>query len=90
VAYEHEVDLTEGLAAVGAGVERFLDVAWLRKRPRFPVRTLDRPRHDVLEPAEDGVPLTGLLLEPEPVVGLDLVAAPRAAFTEISLEIGHG
>ena len=45
---------------------------------RLPVGAADRPRHDVLEPAEDGAPAAGGLVGAEAVPRLDAGAAPGA------------
>src|SRR3954447_25682931 len=46
--------------------------------PGLPMRSLDRPRDQVLEPAEDGAPLPGGFVGAEAVIGLDLRPAPGA------------
>ena len=63
--------------AVGARRGR-VGAGRLERLPRLPVRALHRPWHDVLEPAEHGAAVAGVLGEPEAVGGLDGVSAPRA------------
>ena len=46
---------------------------------RLPCRAADRPRHDVLEPAEDGAPPAGEVVGAEAVAELDARPAPGAA-----------
>src|SRR5450755_2458344 len=46
--------------------------------PAPPVRALDRPRDDVLEPAEDGAAPAGRLVGEKAVVTVDVIPAPRA------------
>ena len=52
--------------------------ARLHRQARFPVRSLDRPGHHVLEPAEGRAAVAGQLGQAESVVRLDLLAAPGA------------
>ena len=56
-----------------------VEPARLDRLARLPVRAANRPGHDVLETAEDGAAIAVVLAEPEPVVRLDVGAAPRAA-----------
>jgi hypothetical protein len=65
-------------AAVSA-LARVVETGRLGRFPCLPVRALDRPRDDVLEAAEDRPAIPFVLAEAEPVVGLDVRAAPRAA-----------
>ena len=55
-----------------------VELGRLGQRPGLPVGALDRPGHDVLEPAEGGAPLAGRLVGAKSVARLDLRAAPRA------------
>jgi hypothetical protein len=74
---EQQVTVAERLSTVGAfalGVE----TGRLDGLPRLPVRSLHRPRHDVLQPAEHGTAVAGMLAEPVAVVLLDRITAPRA------------
>lgn len=77
VADQDQVGLAQVCAAVGAragGVRpgRLHGLAGL------PVRPLHRPRHHVLEPAEDRPAIAGVLGQAEAVGGLDRVPAPCA------------
>ena len=69
------------------------------RRPRFgagrlghaagpPARALDRPRDDVLDPAEDGAAPAGRLVGAKAVVRVDVVPAPgaRLAVQQIDVE----
>ena len=77
---EQQMGIAERFPAVCAfgGV---VQPAWLQRLPRFPVRSLHRPRHHVLEAAEDRTPIAGVLpirgkAEPVAVVGFHRIAAP--------------
>jgi 3-isopropylmalate dehydrogenase len=78
MSHEQQVPVAERRVALGAGGHA-VGSRGLWWKARLPVRALDRPGNDVLEAAEDGAPLAGVLDQPEPVPGLDRVAAPGAA-----------
>ena len=71
VADEQHVDVAQRLAAMRAPLHPMLDRRGLGECAGVPVRALDRPRHDVLEAAEDGASLAGRLVGAETVIGLD-------------------
>ena len=88
MADEHEADVGERLAAMGADFERVGDPARLLDpepgalgagplgRQGQPVSALNRPRNDVLESAEGGSACAGRLLEAPAVLALDRAVAP--------------
>ena len=65
-------------AAMGAGERPAVDARGLGQLARLPVRTLDRPGHDMLETAEDRPPLPRRLVGTEAVGLVDLGPAPAA------------
>jgi hypothetical protein len=78
VADEEDARVAEGPAAVRATAQPFARVAGLEDRPWIPVRALDDPRHDVLEPTEDGFPFALGLSRAVALVDVDGHAAPAA------------
>src|SRR4051812_6303650 len=75
LADQQDGRIAERGAALRAGVDG--DLGQLAVRG-LPVRAADRPRHDVLEPAEDGPACTGRLQRPDPLARPDGAAAPGA------------
>jgi hypothetical protein len=63
------------LRALAANVQ----ASRFERLPGFPMRTPDRPRHDVLQTAENRAAIAVVLAESEAVARLDVGAAPRAA-----------
>lgn len=78
VPYENEVCVAELIAAGGAVRARRIGGGRVGLFQRFPVRTLHRPRDDVLEPAEDGAAPTYRLSQPVTLRGLHFVSTPGA------------
>jgi hypothetical protein len=74
---EQQVTVAERLSTVGAFAQG-VEAGRLDGLPHFPVRALHRPWHDVLEPAEHGTTVAGVLAEPVAVVLLDRIPAPGA------------
>ena len=66
MADQHQPAPAEGSVAVGAGHHR-LGPGRLGRNARLPVRALDRPGNDVLQPAEDRPPLAFPLGQSEAV-----------------------
>src|SRR5438046_2432151 len=79
VADQHHMSVAERRAAARAGVDRVDRSRGLGRHARLPVRALDRPWDDVLEPAERGTARARRLREPVAVAWLDVGAAPGAA-----------
>src|SRR5258708_2365074 len=57
VADEQHTRVVQRAAALGAAAQGVVGLARAQDVPWVPVRALDDPRHDVLEPAEDGLAL---------------------------------
>src|SRR4051794_5029417 len=81
---EQDAAAAERPAAVRAAPQRLAGVAGIEDPARLPVRALDRPRDDVLQPAERSGPLALGLGRPKPLVAADIDAAPAA------LQAAHG
>ena len=62
VADQEDVDVSQLAPAMRAGPGLALDGRRLVELARLPVRTLDRPRDDVLEAAEGGLAVAGWLI----------------------------
>jgi hypothetical protein len=77
VANQEQVCVFERGSALRADLVLAGRSEWLGRLARFPVRALDRPGDDVLEPAEDGTAVAGMLGQAITIVGLDGVPAPR-------------
>jgi hypothetical protein len=80
VADEEDVHLAQlppalRAGARGGGARRLIELAGL------PVRAPNRPRDDMLQPTEDGSPLTGRLVQAKAVVILDACPAPGTALS---------
>ena len=89
-ADEHQVGVRERLVAVCAAVDRRRRLIRLTAGDR-PAGAADRPRDDVLEPAERRPALPGLLAEAVAVLRLEVAAAPAAALVQGWLGLGgHG
>src|SRR3954462_8005122 len=80
MADQRHADVPERGSAMRAGLERRLERRRLVGRPWLPVAAVEGPRDDVLEPAEDRAALARRLGHPEPVLAVDVRAAPGAAF----------
>jgi hypothetical protein len=78
VSDEQQVGVAERRAAVSA-LARSVEPARLDRLPRLPVCALQRPRHDVLEPAEHRAAVPSVFGEPVAVARLDRIAAPGAS-----------
>src|SRR5215210_3479236 len=78
VADEQDVGVLERAPAAHTAAEALPGVAGAQDGARLPVRALDRPRDDVLEPAEDRAPLAGGFGHAEALVLADLDPAPAA------------
>ena len=92
MADQEHVDVAELGIAVRAARRARVDAGGLGKLAGLPVGALDRPRDDVLEPAEDGAPLAGRLVGAEAVVGLDAASRTTSSARRSSLGIasaGH-
>ena len=78
MAHDQDPPAAERAAALRASPEAVVGLAGREHPARLPVRPLDRPRHDVLEPAERRPALALGLGRSEPLVAADLHAAPAA------------
>ena len=78
MAHEQHAAVAELAAAVRAAAQAIAGIARLEDAPGLPVRALDDPGHDVLEPAESGAALARRLGRAEAIVGPDPDAAPAA------------
>src|SRR5690348_4709803 len=78
VAHQQHAPVAERPAAMRAATQAVAGIAWREDPPRLPVRPLDRPRHDVLEPAERSRALALRLRGPKPLVARDIRSAPAA------------
>ena len=79
VAHQQDVAIGKRLAAVGAVGRRVLEVRGFAERACLPVRPADRPRDDVLEPAEARDALSGGFGGPPAVARLERRPAPTTA-----------
>src|SRR3954465_4045005 len=77
MADEQHTALADVLAAVRAHAQAAVGIR-RDAAPRLPVRTLQDPRDDVLETAEDGLALARRLAGPEALVLVDRIATPAA------------
>lgn len=78
MADEYQARVRELVPAVCAALERRAGPSRRRVGPRLPGRSVHGPRHHVLEPAEGRPPRACRLEDPEAVVALDGLTAPRA------------
>src|SRR4051812_714083 len=79
VADQRDLDVAQGIPAVGAALQPVPHRLRLGHIARVPVSALDRPRHEVLQAAEHRAALARPLEQTEPVVALDASPAPGAA-----------
>jgi len=78
MAHEQHPLVVEFRTAPHAGAEAVRVVVLLENRARRPVRPLDDPWNDMLQPAEHRTPIGIGLARPEASVGLHGFAAPAA------------
>src|SRR5581483_4838076 len=78
VAHEQHARVVERCLATGAAVERRVEPARLLELAGLPPRPLDRPGHDVLEPAEPRPPRARGLSQAKSVLPLHGSPAPAA------------
>ena len=83
VTNQEDVNVTQLAAAVRAGPRRALDRRRLIELTRLPMRSLDRPWHDVLQTTEHGAAVPSGLVQAKSVVLLDACPTPGATL------VGH-